>query len=138
MPSRIRHHFERVLLAAESAAWLVVASLAVRLLPGHRVTRLLGRSVPASPARPVGRAAAGPCRVGRAVARTSRVLPWNPTCLPQAVAVRAMLRCRGISARSHVGVTSSSPFAAHAWVSVDQHVVAGGPVGEATELAAFE
>jgi Transglutaminase-like superfamily len=48
-----------------------------------------------------------------------------------------MLRRRGIPALSHLGVADAAPLAPHAWVSVNGHVVVGGPVDHAIELAAF-
>lgn len=117
--------------------WLVLAGLAVRLLPSPRTTQLLGAPTPAAPLAPAGRPDPKAWRIGHMVSRVAGILPWQPVCLPQALATRAMLRRRGFAARSHLGVTGTAPFAAHAWVSVDGFVVVGGPVGHATEVAAF-
>ena len=65
------------------------------------------------------------------------MLPWRPNCLPQAIATRAMLRRRRIACDAHLGVLSTSPFEAHAWITVRGHVVQGGPVTGATEVAAL-
>lgn len=115
---------------------LSVASLAVRLLSSSSTTRLLGRPLHASVEerrRPGLRAA----RVGRAVECVAAVLPWRPVCLPQALAVRLMLRRRRIPCRCHLGVVQTSPFTAHAWVTVGGSVVQGGAVGHATTVASF-
>lgn len=129
-------------IGAEAAVALTLASLALRALPRRRLARLLGRPEAAAPpdtrhARAAGASDARASRVGRAVERVARVLPWHPSCLPQAIATRAMLHRRGIPCEGHVGVVSMSPLEAHAWVTVDGHVVQGGPVRDATELAAF-
>jgi hypothetical protein len=124
-------------LAAEAALALTVASLAVRVLGSSRTTRLLGFPATADQPQPSAAPGAGVRRVGRAVERVSRVLPWRPVCLPQAIATRAMLRRRGIACDSHLGVIGSDPVTAHAWVTVGGTVVQGGPVGHVRELAVF-
>jgi hypothetical protein len=124
-------------LAAEAALALTAASLAVRVLGSAHTTRLLGVPAPTDQVEP--RAAPGPGvrRVGRAVERVSRVLPWRPLCLPQAIATRAMLRRRRVACTGHLGVIESDPRTAHAWVTVAGTVVQGGPVGHVKELAVF-
>lgn len=122
--------------ALEAVVTLSAASLAVWLLPNAKITRLLGRPSPSIPELPRPPDPRGP-RVGRAVERVAAVLPWRPRCLPQAVAVRAMLRRRGIPCHCHLGVVQTKPLTAHAWVTVDGVVVQGGPVHHATELASF-
>ena len=62
----------------------------------------------------------------RAVARRLPT-PWRG-CLPQAVAVRAMLARRGLPARLVIGVrrtAAAGPLEAHAWVESDGRVVVG-------------
>src|SRR3954451_16466210 len=126
----------RASLAAEAAVFLTLASLAKRVLPASRATRLLGTvaDTPSGDALPAGDEA---LLVGRAVHRAARLLPWRPTCLPQAVATRAMLRRRGIDCVSHLGVVGTDPFTAHAWVTVNGSVVLGGLTREPSELARF-
>jgi hypothetical protein len=126
----------RAALGVESAFALTLASLALRVLPRGTAHRLLGRAQPVRDAPP-GAADARARLVGRAVERVARVLPWRPSCLPQAVATRAMLRRRGIPCEGHVGIVSRAPLGAHAWVTVHGRVVQGGPVRDATEVAAF-
>lgn len=131
-----RRRLTKLGLAIEASVALSAASLAVRLLPSATTTRLLGRPLPASveERRPPGLRAT---RVGRAVEGVASALPWRPLCLPQALAVRLMLRRRGIPCRCHLGVVQTSPLSAHAWVTVAGSVVQGGPVGHATEVASF-
>ena len=97
---------------------------------------MLGTPGAAAPSHP-GPPGAEALLVGRAVARVAHHLPWHPTCLPQALATRAMLRRRGIPCVSHLGVIRTEPFEAHAWVTVNDRVVQGGPIGHATEVARF-
>ena len=92
----------------------------------------------ADPAQgPPGRPQREAVRVGSAVRRASRMLPWHPTCLPQALAARIMLRRRGIDYESHLGVIKTAPFKAHAWVTVRGTPIVGGPTHHATRLATF-
>ena len=126
----------RAVIGLEAAALLVLSSVAVRVLGSARVTRLLGApSLPDPP--PTARAPVEAQRVGRVVGRVAGVLPWRPTCLRQALAVRWMLRRRGIASQCHLGVFTVAPFAAHAWVTVDGAVVVGGPVTRATRVSTF-
>lgn len=75
--------------------------------------------------------------MGSAVSRAAGLLPWRPTCLPQALAARLMLRRRGIDFESHLGVIKTSPFKAHAWVTVRGTPIVGGPTHHATRVATF-
>lgn len=124
-------------LAAEAAVAVVIADVAVHLLPSGRTSRLLGnlesppRDVPDPDAELQAR------RIGRAVEGVAGRLPWHPVCLPQAIATRWLLKRRGIPCSSHLGVTGRAPLAAHAWVTVGDHVVQGGHVTDATEVARF-
>jgi hypothetical protein len=123
-------------LALEATVMLTAASIAKLVLSDPRLTRLLGEPGPAEPraAGPPGPEAA---RVGRAVARVARHLPWRPTCFPQALAARAMLRRRGIECVSHLGVVDTAPVSAHAWTTVNGSVVQGAPIRHVTEVARF-
>jgi hypothetical protein len=112
----------------EAAVELTRASLELRLVPSSRTASLLGtlqgadgrQAVSSDELREAG-------RVGLVVAAAARRLPWRPTCLRQALAVRRMLRRRGIGARLHIGVTDASVGEAHAWVTVDGNPVIGRP-----------
>ncbi len=124
-------------LALEATVLLLAAQIAVALLPQARITRLLGRPSPATPLLRTGRVDPVAWRMGHMVARVARGLPTHPVCLPQALAASTMLRRRGFAPRSHLGITGTQPLTAHAWVSVDGHVVVGAGVGPVTELATF-
>ena len=78
-------------------------------------------------------------RVGFAIGRAVARLPWEPTCLVQALACQRMLRRRGIAGRIELGVGRSDGLQAHAWVSVQGSIVAGAAEdGRYRPLASFE
>jgi hypothetical protein len=111
------------LRVAEAAAFLVVVSVALRILPFRFLARLVGGvqgGRPAGPATCDRRAAS----IGRAVTVAARRLPWHPVCLPQALAAAFMLRRRGIPSQLCLGVRQEDGnIEAHAWLTVD------GPAG---------
>jgi hypothetical protein len=126
--------YQRLLLASEAAGSLIVASVVLRVRGDRDLTPLLGVAhVPS--VHPAPRRDRDAERVGRAVSRVARLLPYHPTCLRQALATRWMLRRRGIACEAHLGVVTTEPFEAHAWITVGGTVVQGGPVGDATEIA---
>jgi hypothetical protein len=134
----------RWLLVAEALAWLTLASLAIRLAPFHRLAPLLGPVGPAAGTEPAAidadqRDRLAAWRIGRAVLRAARVLPWPALCLPQAMAAKAMLACRGRRSRLHLGVASrENGLAAHAWLTLGPMTVIGGPGRQDyAELARF-
>lgn len=124
----------RLPLALEATLYLSAASLGVRVVSARRVTRLLGVPVEKS-AGPIAPPGPDARRVARAVRLLADRLPWHPACLPQATATRWMLRRRGISCETHLGIADTSPFEAHAWVTVRGAVVQGGPVAHLAEIA---
>lgn len=67
-------------------------------------------------------------RVSRALASASRRLPWESTCLAQALAAARMLHRRGVPAQLRVGVKQDTPgqLEAHAWVRAGESIVCGG------------
>jgi hypothetical protein len=58
----------------------------------------------------------GPARLGRAVARTLRVLPTDSRCLMQSLVLTSLLARRGIPSLVVIGVSPGADFGAHAWV----------------------
>jgi hypothetical protein len=118
----------------EAGGALMLASVALRLWGRRNAARLLGTTGGVPSAQPLASSAEAR-RIGRTVARVARVLPHEPTCLRQAIATRWMLRRRGIDCEAHLGIVRTDPFEAHAWVTVGDVVVQGGPVVGATELA---
>jgi hypothetical protein len=55
-------------------------------------------------------------RLGRAVARTLRVLPTDSRCLMQSLVLTRLLASRGVDSTLVIGVAVEPEFAAHAWV----------------------
>ena len=135
--ARLSRLVRRLPLALEAAAFLTLGSAAVALVPDRRLSRFLGQA--RRPEANRARAAPGAAsrRVGRAVELVAARLPWHPTCLPQAIATRAMLRRRGIPCETHLGVHKTRPLGAHAWVTVNGVAVQGGAVAGVTEVASF-
>jgi len=80
--------------ASEAALWLVMASLALRIVPHHR----LFRELPSGAAGPAFRAGADQLvvRIRNDVEAVARRLPWHPACLPRALAGHLMCRMRGL------------------------------------------
>ena len=131
----------RVVLALETVVGLAVAGLRIAATPDERTSRLLG-----APGAPGASAGLTPrptadrltaARVGRAVERVANRVPWPATCLPRALAARAMLRRRHIPCELHLGVRPDPAVEAHAWVTVGPVVVVGAPITGLTELASF-
>ena len=67
--------------------------------------------------------------VGRVVHRVALRMPFDASCLSQALACRWMVRRRGIGSRLHFGVRRQpdGTVALHAWLTVDGECVVGGP-----------
>ena len=125
-----RRHYLR-----EAALTLLLARLAVRLLPPARLFAWANRPLPRS------RRFAGSEKdwVAWAVA-TIVARPWmRALCLPQALAAHAMLRRRGIASRLCLGVArDGSTLAAHAWVEIGGDKIAGETEpGGFTRIAEF-
>lgn len=85
-------------------------------------------------------------RIGRAVQRAARVVPWQCDCMPQAMATCRILQHEGIDHVATIGGRMadengrepSCTFYAHAWVSVGGEVIIGQATSELhTPLAHF-
>jgi len=120
------------LLLAEALPALVLASLAVKLVPFRRVAALASR--------PVRRraVAADPAYLRKmrwAVEAWGKRAPWRAVCFQRGLALHWMLRRRGIASILHYGVAKDGEagLRAHVWVSVDGRDVIGGE--EATGFA---
>jgi hypothetical protein len=104
---------------------LIMASLAIRLLPFRTVVQTTGlggssRGMDASLARSAAR------EIVRAVRRASRRLPWRTACFQQGLALHWMLRARGLSSVLHYGIKPDEPtLSAHVWVSLDGRILIG-------------
>jgi hypothetical protein len=131
-------HWVRVL---EAGAELTRASIALRVGGSARKGRQLGNlSTGVESEREDPRRLQEAQRIGYAVIRAARWLPWHPTCLRQAIAVQRMLRRRGISSRLQLGLRRAGTLnEAHAWVTVQGRPVIGHRELESYKtLARFE
>jgi hypothetical protein len=134
--------------ALMEAAWsLAAAQIATRLLPFRWLAPRLGR-LAASPAAPELSASLGLSaeqaleaqRVGWAVQKLARYLPWDARCLAQAVAAQWMLRRRGLPGTLYLGVDRGQErwLEAHAWLRCGGQFVTGEPLHERFKvIAAF-
>jgi len=80
-----------------------------------------------------------PGRLSRAVERTLRVAPDDPTCLVRSLVLFRLLREQGDGAELVIGLPEqATSHEAHAWVELDRRVV-GPPPGRAghSEMARF-
>jgi hypothetical protein len=109
---------ERVRLAAEVVGAYLLARGALRSAPiAVAVARL--RSSPTSPASAGGTTEttlAEAHRLGRAVARTLRLVPGDTRCLVSSLVLTRLLARRGIPAKLVIGARTAPDFLAHAWV----------------------
>ena len=114
------------LLLIEAAWWLVVARLAVLLVPFRWMAPRLGETMASSPDEdPVD--AELPRRVGWAVGVASAALPWKSRCLAEAIAGKAMLRRRGVASTLYLGAArqGGSQLDGHAWLRCGSQVLIG-------------
>jgi hypothetical protein len=135
------------LLTYEAAVVLWLARLWLALVPFRKVAEKLGTSYPA--ATPKGMLAptsheqdAIAQRIGEAVKRASKNVPYKAVCIQQAVAAKIMLARRGIPSVMHFGVgrteDEQEQIRAHAWLATANVEVTGYPLDEGlTEIAYF-
>jgi GAF domain-containing protein len=150
--SVLRRRITARLLAIEAGVALTIASVAIAVTPRHRLIGWLGDPQPARPtperqevAALVAAADAATItqiRAGRAVGtmvtRVAALLPWHPTCLRQALAVRWMLRRRSTPNVVHLGIADVASMDAHAWVTVHDVTVVGRRARPFIAVAAFD
>ena len=110
------------LLLAEAGAAILVASLALRLVPFRTLAERLGRG------RKGGRQADAETAywLRRAVLAWARRLPWRTLCFEQGLAAFVLLRRRGLKATLHFGAaTVAGEIKAHVWVTSGKTEVVG-------------
>jgi hypothetical protein len=115
------------LLLAEAACALLIASLAIRLLPFRKVVAGLA-SGQATPAMQADATAREIRRARWAVEASARRLPWRIVCFQKGLALHRLLRRRGIATVLHYGVAQDAErgLAAHVWVSHEGKAIIGG------------
>lgn len=113
-------------LVIESVFYLVLARLALRLLPFRKLTWFLNR-VPKSANLTEAQREQLRNDVSWAIAATAAHLPGKTVCFPRGIAAQAMLRRRGIAATLYYGAATlpDERLAAHVWVQDGQEGVVG-------------
>lgn len=122
----------RLRLAAEAALRLALARSALRVLAFETIVRRLGSFSSAGETGGPGPEpdAVTAREVAWAIRAAARRMPFEATCLPQAIAAQAMLRSRGVAACVHfgAGLAGTGQLEAHAWVDAAGVGVTGHPV----------
>ena len=122
------------MLTLRALAWLLITAIALRAAPYDRLARrwLLAR-------RPTRRDDARARAIARATHRAARLLWPRPSCLTRALACARLLARHGLDARVTIGVAPGSAFAAHAWLTHGDTVLAGAdPDREYAPLCAID
>lgn len=123
-------------LLTEALTWLLLARLALLVVPFPRLARRLGSFVAPNDGRTLQSRARGTesqaqvaAQIGWAVTRAARHAPFNAVCLPQAMAARIMLMRRGVPSVLYLGAsrTPGGPINAHAWLDAAGVEVTGYP-----------
>jgi hypothetical protein len=127
--------------ALEAFLFLGLARAAVLAVPFRILARGLGQ-----PSRWHGHSAANEAVASATVElaelaeRVSRHTPWKSNCLAKAIAVKLMLRCRGVRITMYFGMAKNDKgeFEAHAWTCSGKTILTGGPeIGRYAVVAAF-
>lgn len=119
-----------------AAVMLIMATLAVGLLPFHMLIRTAGTGT-ASPRRDPAHWKAE--MAARAVESMSRRMPWRTVCIHEGLALHWMLRRRAIPSVLHFGVDPGNDrLSAHVWVSLDGKILIGeAAAGRHAQVATF-
>ena len=132
------------MLLLEAVTRLAIARLNLLFFPFNVVAARLGAVMP--PTLDTSGAALLPeaqqevvRKVGWAVTRAARYIPFRAVCLPQAIAAKAMLSCRGVASVMRFGVAKTpAELKAHAWLDAGRIEVTGYPVEASfVEVARF-
>jgi hypothetical protein len=132
-------HADRAFLV-EAGFWLGVARLALMFLPFRWIKLGWGEPQALSPEQFEGKPLELLERVSWAVATASRHLPWECSCLAQAMAGKTMLKRRGIPSTLYLGLTRDNltQLKGHAWLTCGERVLTGRQGMEGfTVIAAF-
>lgn len=124
----------------EAGFWLVVARLAILILPFRWIAPVLGRQMALS----VKESGLAPIElldhISWAVTTASRHLPWDRMCLVQAMAGKAMLKVRGLPSTLYLGLAKNgeTQLQAHAWLRYGERILTGWQgMGGYTVIANF-
>lgn len=120
-------------LVAESFLRLTTAVVLISCFPFRRLAPMLGNIRAESPIVITDAMERSAKQTAWAIGVARRRLPFEYSCLAQALAAKGMLRRRGIASTLYLGVDphAGDPFRAHAWLRCGSIVVTGGPGHEA-------
>jgi hypothetical protein len=132
---------DRALLVT-AALVLAITRVAVALVPFRVIARTLGLHQVGVSARPVAPCPDAAKRVGWAVAMAAAHVPWESTCLMQAIAGSMLLAGSGIESTVCFGVAKDGRVAddllAHAWLRCGETIITGETeAARFVELATF-
>jgi hypothetical protein len=120
--------------------WLGLARAALLTIPFRWTTRLFALEAGEEQASPGETSREAAERIGWALRTAAGRVPWQSTCLTQALAGCGMLRRRGIPATMSMGVAKASHAAdgieAHAWLSCAGVVLTGAGTHERFQVVA--
>ena len=121
-------------MLVEAGIAMIVASIAIRLLPFRTLAAAMSRSAGACSGDPAG---VGP--MTRAIRAWSRRLPWRTMCFEEGMAAHWMLRRRKITSTLYYGAaTIDGELKAHVWVrSGELDVIGCGNAADYAVLARF-
>ncbi len=125
-----------MLLVGEIVAAYLQARRELRRAPIASVVAALRSESPTPRPTPPAGAIDEARRLGRAVARTLRLMPGDTRCLARSLVLTRLLARRGIPAKLVIGARSAPEFLAHAWVEYDGQPVLspGDGFGRLVEL----
>ena len=113
-------------LLVEAVVLVGVGAAALKVVPLRRLGPLIGRRGASAQAEPGEEGQRASRRVRRAIMRAAGNVPWEATCLAQAIAAKAMLRARDVPSTLYFGVAKNDgAVRAHAWVRVGETVITG-------------
>lgn len=135
LASLARMSISRKTFAAEAVVLLCLARIATSVLPFAKLMRWFGataledaQSTPPELDPLQTRIALG---VRHMIARGVHFLPFEITCLPQAIAGSAMLARRSVPARISLGVPKSGGLPLHAWLEAGNIPITGTAIADA-------
>ncbi|MGH2852756.1 MAG: lasso peptide biosynthesis B2 protein [Solirubrobacteraceae bacterium] len=138
LPARPLGALERMRLATEIVAAYIHARRELRRAPIASAVAALRVEAPLPPPTSGAGATLDEARrLGRAVARTLRMVPGDTRCLARSLVLTRLLAKRGIPAKLVIGARAAPSFLAHAWVEYEGQPVLShgdGSFGRLVEL----
>ncbi len=110
----------------EALVWLVLARMAILVIPFRRMAPFLGQTMVETPfdASPQPTL---PVQISWAVRTAGRHTPWESTCLARAMAAKMMLKGRGLPSTLYLGLAKNGvqDLNAHAWLRCGDRILTG-------------